>query len=68
MLIYNKMGNIYLYIVIFAGFIVNAIMLFIAINKLSLTMEHRMTKLETVYETIKRDIEHFFRKIEQKEK
>ena len=64
MLTYNKMSDIYLYIVIFAGFIVNAIMLFIAINRLSLTMEHRMTKLETAYETIKRDIEHFFRKRE----
>ena len=65
MLTYNKMSDIYLYIIIFAGFILNAIMLFIAINRLSLSMEHRMTKIETLYETIKRDIEHFFRKIEK---
>ena len=59
------MNSIYVYIIIFVGFIINAIMLSITITKLSLNIEHRLTKLETVYEDIKKDIENFFRKIEK---
>ena len=60
-------GDIYIYIVIFAGFVINGIMLFIAITKLSLNIEHRITKLEAVYDTLTKDIEKFFRKIEKRE-
>ena len=59
------MNNIYVYIIIFVGFIINAIMLAVTITKLSLNIEHRLTKLETVYEDIKKNIENFFRKIEK---
>ena len=59
------MNNIYIYIIIFIGFIINAIMLSITITKLSLNIEHRLTKLEATYEDIKKDIENFFKKIEK---
>lgn len=59
------MNNIYIYIIIFAGFIVNAIILSISITKLSLNIEHRLTRLESVYETLKGDIEKFLKKIEK---
>ena len=59
------MNNTYIYIIIFTGFVINAIMLAITITKLSLSIEHRLTKLETFYEDIKKDIEGFFRKIEK---
>ena len=60
-------NDIYIYIVIFGGFVINGIMLFIAITKLSLSIEHRITKLESVYEVLSKDIEKFFRKIEKRE-